>query len=58
MLNLEPRLYVDPAILERERELIFMRGFRNVCRQRGAQLLEDGTGRCGAIRCPYPMGLR
>jgi len=25
MLNLEPRLYVDPAILERERELIFKR---------------------------------
>jgi choline monooxygenase len=90
MLNLAPRLYVDTAILERERELIFkrtwqllapeaqvaqaghyvsadiagfkifviggrdgtLRGFCNICRQRGAQLLEAGTGRCGAIRCP------
>ena len=30
-----------------------LRGFRNVCRHRGARLLEEGTGRCGPIRCPY-----
>src|SRR5688572_26508471 len=30
-----------------------LRAFRNVCRHRGARLLAEGTGRCGAIRCPY-----
>lgn len=30
-----------------------LRGFRNVCRHRGAKLLEEGTGRCATIRCPY-----
>ena len=91
MLNLDPRYYVDPAILPRERSEIFgrtwqllgpvsqvaergqyvsadiagikvfairgrdgtLRAFRNVCRHRGAQLLEEGNGRCATIRCPY-----
>jgi choline monooxygenase len=91
MLNLDPRLYVDPATLERERQNIFartwqllgpaaqvveagqyaaaeiaglkvfairgrdgkLRAFRNVCRHRGARLLEEGAGRCATIRCPY-----
>ncbi|MFM7445783.1 MAG: aromatic ring-hydroxylating oxygenase subunit alpha, partial [Tabrizicola sp.] len=30
-----------------------LRGFRNVCRHRGAKLLADGTGTCGLIVCPY-----
>jgi choline monooxygenase len=30
-----------------------LRGFRNVCRHRGARLLPEGTGHCGPIRCPY-----
>lgn len=30
-----------------------LRGFLNVCRHRGARLLEEGIGRCGPIRCPY-----
>lgn len=30
-----------------------LRGFRNVCRHRGAKLLADGTGKCGLIVCPY-----
>ncbi|MGH9365793.1 MAG: aromatic ring-hydroxylating oxygenase subunit alpha, partial [Thermoanaerobaculia bacterium] len=30
-----------------------LRGFRNVCRHRGARLLEEGTGRRLPIRCPY-----
>ncbi len=30
-----------------------LRGFRNVCRHRGAQLLKDGTGSCSLLRCPY-----
>lgn len=29
-----------------------IRGFYNVCRHRGAQLLDD-AGQCSAIRCPY-----
>jgi len=91
MLNLDPRLYVDAAVLPRERHAIFartwqllgpasqvserghyvaadlagmkvfairgrdgsLRAFRNVCRHRGAQLLDDGAGRCATIRCPY-----
>ncbi|HEY7627092.1 MAG TPA: Rieske (2Fe-2S) protein, partial [Ilumatobacteraceae bacterium] len=89
--NLEPRLYVDPASHQTERERIFwrswqllgpasqvavpgdyvaaeiatakvfatrsddgtLRAFRNVCVHRGARLLEEGTGHCSAIRCPY-----
>ncbi len=91
MRNLDPRFYVEPQYLARERDTIFartwqllgplsqvagrgqyiaaeiaglklfairgrdgeLRGFRNVCRHRGARLLEEGTGRCAAIRCPY-----
>lgn len=30
-----------------------LRGFRNVCRHRGARLLAEGTGTCKRIRCPY-----
>ncbi|MGI9317341.1 MAG: aromatic ring-hydroxylating oxygenase subunit alpha [bacterium] len=30
-----------------------LRAFRNACRHRGAQLIEDGTGVCRSIRCPY-----
>lgn len=30
-----------------------LRGFRNVCRHRGAKLLADGTGKCGLVVCPY-----
>ena len=30
-----------------------LRAFRNVCRHRGAQLLEDGVGHCNTIKCPY-----
>ncbi|MCX7288063.1 MAG: aromatic ring-hydroxylating dioxygenase subunit alpha [Rhodobacterales bacterium] len=30
-----------------------LRGFRNVCRHRGARLLADGSGQCGLIICPY-----
>ena len=30
-----------------------LRGFKNVCRHRGAQLLPDGRGTCGLIVCPY-----
>lgn len=30
-----------------------LRGFRNVCRHRGARLLPEGAGRCATIRCPY-----
>lgn len=30
-----------------------LRGFRNVCRHRGARLLAEGAGRCGPVRCPY-----
>jgi len=30
-----------------------LRGFRNICRHRGARLLADRTGNCGLIRCPY-----
>ncbi|RWP86025.1 MAG: aromatic ring-hydroxylating dioxygenase subunit alpha [Mesorhizobium sp.] len=30
-----------------------LRGFKNVCRHRGAKLLADGAGKCGLIVCPY-----
>ena len=30
-----------------------LRGFKNVCRHRGAQLLPNGAGKCGLIVCPY-----
>lgn len=30
-----------------------LRAFRNVCRHRGARLLAEGVGRCGAVRCHY-----
>ena len=38
------------AIRGRDGEL---RAFRNVCRHRGAQLMERGDGQCKTIRCPY-----
>jgi choline monooxygenase len=34
-----------------------LRGFKNMCRHRGAQLLADGTGQCKAVRCPYHQWL-
>jgi choline monooxygenase len=30
-----------------------LRGFKNVCRHRGAKLLSDGVGHCSGLRCPY-----
>ena len=30
-----------------------LRGFRNVCRHRGAKLLAEGAGQCGLVVCPY-----
>ncbi len=30
-----------------------LRAFRNVCRHRGARLLEEGQGSCNVIRCQY-----
>ncbi|MBX2824777.1 MAG: aromatic ring-hydroxylating dioxygenase subunit alpha [Gammaproteobacteria bacterium] len=30
-----------------------LRGFHNVCRHRGAALLEDGSGQCRVVTCPY-----
>ncbi len=30
-----------------------LRGFKNVCRHRGARLLPNGTGNCSLIVCPY-----
>lgn len=30
-----------------------LRGFQNVCRHRGSQLLELGTGKCATVRCPF-----
>lgn len=30
-----------------------LRGFKNVCRHRGARLLQNGTGKCSLIVCPY-----
>ena len=30
-----------------------LRAFRNVCRHRGARILEEGVGRCNVLRCPY-----
>jgi choline monooxygenase len=30
-----------------------LRGFRNVCRHRGARLLPEGSGTCSVIQCPY-----
>jgi choline monooxygenase len=32
-----------------------LRGFRNVCRHRGARLLEEGGGSCRVLRCPYHL---
>jgi choline monooxygenase len=32
-----------------------LRGFHNVCRHRGARLLEEGVGRCAMLRCPYHL---
>jgi choline monooxygenase len=30
-----------------------LRAFHNVCRHRAAQLLPEGNGQCGVLRCPY-----
>ena len=30
-----------------------LRAFRNVCRHRGARILEEGAGRCNMLRCAY-----
>lgn len=30
-----------------------LRGFHNVCRHRGAELLPEGEGSCKVIKCPY-----
>jgi choline monooxygenase len=30
-----------------------LRGFRNVCRHRGARLVPEGSGTCSVIQCPY-----
>lgn len=30
-----------------------LRAFRNVCRHRGARIVEEGVGRCNVLRCPY-----
>jgi choline monooxygenase len=32
-----------------------LRAFHNVCRHRGARLLEEGNGRCEMLRCPYHL---
>ena len=32
-----------------------LRAFHNVCRHRGARLLEEGSGRCQTLRCPYHL---
>jgi len=32
-----------------------LRAFHNVCRHRGARLLEEGQGRCTMLRCPYHL---
>jgi len=32
-----------------------LRAFHNVCRHRGARLLEEGTGQCQTLRCPYHL---
>jgi choline monooxygenase len=91
MRNLDPSVYVDPAVFARECERIFwatwqligpasrlaepghyvateiagakvmavcgkdgkLRAFRNVCRHRGARILEEGEGRCNMLRCQY-----
>ena len=38
------------AVRGRDREL---RAFHNICRHRGAELLETGEGKCRVIQCPY-----
>jgi choline monooxygenase len=91
--NLAAAYYIDPALWEAERRVIFrrhwqmlgpisqvaepgqylavelagwqlfvlrgrdgvLRGFHNLCRHRGARLLEPGAGRCEAICCPYHL---
>jgi choline monooxygenase len=32
-----------------------LRAFHNVCRHRGARLLEEGNGQCQILRCPYHL---
>ncbi len=32
-----------------------LRAFHNVCRHRGARLLEEGAGQCDTLRCPYHL---
>ena len=41
-----------PLVILRDREGR-VRAFANTCRHRGALLLEDGTGNCRGIKCPY-----
>ncbi|MGO1119096.1 aromatic ring-hydroxylating oxygenase subunit alpha [Rhodovibrionaceae bacterium A322] len=54
----EPRSYLTAEIagakvmVIRDRKGI-LRAFRNVCRHRGAPLLDEGSGSCSVLRCPY-----
>ena len=41
-----------PVLVARGQDGV-VRGFRNVCRHRGASLLPVGAGACSTIRCPY-----
>ncbi len=41
-----------PVVALRGRDGV-LRGFRNVCRHRGARLLASGEGTCGLVVCPY-----
>ncbi|MBM3541561.1 MAG: aromatic ring-hydroxylating dioxygenase subunit alpha [Alphaproteobacteria bacterium] len=41
-----------PLIIVRDRDMQ-VRAFANTCRHRGSLLLDEGTGNCRAIKCPY-----